>query len=195
MGFLLASMFGARRRVYDFGENGSKTPYYIISTVSNMWLADAGLNEVHHFEEPRADVVRLDDGPRSLTGIDKGRWFVVITDDAADQDGWMGYKKLYCNSEARARGIYEDAERIRQQSEEKRFEDLTQRERVRIQIEVSERHLEEISARREARERAHAEAVWEQIRRSEEAGKRADEAIARFDKMLAEEHAKRKAQL
>lgn len=165
MGFLLASMFGARRRVYEFDESGSKTPYYIVSTINNMWLADTGLNEVHYFEAPRADVVRLEDGPRSLSGIDKGRWFVVITDDAPDQDGWMGYKKLYCNSEARARGIREDAERIRQQYED--------------------RQLGAGSTR----------SVWEQIERSEKAGREADEFIARFDRKVAEDAAKRRGQV
>lgn len=167
MGFLFASMFGARCRVYEFGEDGSKTPYYVVSTLNNMWLADAGLNELHHFKAPCADVVRLDDGPRTLTGIDKGRWFVVITDEAPDQDGWMGYKKLYCNSEARARGIHEDAERIRQQNEDARLGDLSREERIRLQIEKSEKHLEEIKARREARERGHAETIRERIEHSE----------------------------
>ena len=193
MGFLLASMFGARYRVYEFDENESKTPYYIVSTISNMWLADRNLDELHHFIAPRADVVRLEDGPRSLTGIDKGRWFVVITDEAPEQDGWMGYKKLYCNSEGRALGIHDDADRIRHQYESKHRESVPARS-VWEQIEVSERHLQEIRARREARERAHGESVWEQIKRSEQAGREAEEAIARFDQMLAEESARQRAQ-
>lgn len=159
MGFTLASVFGARRKVVEFGDNESKTPFYIISTPGNMWLADKSLNEVHHFKQPRAQVVRLDEGHRTFSGIDKGRWFVIITDEAQDQDGWMGYKKLYCNSRARAEGIYEDAERIRKQYE---------------------------AAHPSERPAAN---VWEKIERSERAGERAGSFMESFDSKVREANA------
>lgn len=146
MGFLLASMFGARYRVCEFGENETKTTYYLISTINNMWLADVRLEEIHHFLEPCADIVRLEQGPRTWSGIDKGRWFIVITDASLEQDNYIGYKKLYCKNEAMARGIYEDAERIRKQHEDSRISAMTRQEYVHYLLERSEKHLKELEA-------------------------------------------------
>lgn len=114
MGMLTSAMFGAKCPVvhYDCDHNGTRM--YVLGSGNRMWLASKQLDQVHEYLRPSAKVLRLEDGPRTWRGIDKGRWFVALRDDAVEQVDPIGELTLYCYNEKEARRIELMASKVRE---------------------------------------------------------------------------------
>lgn len=105
-------LFGTRYKVREYHDDYTVSKYHICFYRNTMYLLDDKLDVTHKFVTPRVEVIRLDDGPRTWRGVDKGRWFIIVSDDGNGQENFIGYKKLMCANRGAALSIRDTAERI-----------------------------------------------------------------------------------
>lgn len=117
MGMLAAAIFGTKCPVVHYDWDFNETRMYVLGSGNKMWLASSRLDQVHEYMRPSAKVLRLDDGPRTWRGIDKGRWFVALRDDAVEQKDPIGEVAFYCYNEQEARRIERMASQVRESYE------------------------------------------------------------------------------
>ncbi len=111
MGFTTAWIFGSDYSVIENTSDYEEVKYHVITLGKRLWLADEQGNELHEYTDPRVVITRLNDGKRTLTGIDKGRWFVRLSE--ADKSNLFPPKLLLCKSEKQARNIVDAVEYVR----------------------------------------------------------------------------------
>lgn len=115
MNFMTAWVFGSDYRVIETTPDYTEVKYHIVKLGKSMWLADRGINVLHKYTKPVVTITMLNDGPRTITGIDKGRWLITL--EETDKGNLVPPKTFLCKSEKQARYIVEDADYVRVSSQ------------------------------------------------------------------------------